>query len=117
VARKAKGPEGYGSPGTSLFDRGSPRHMTKTDPSLRGKRTPLPSEPQRQPNKENAQTPETPKGETAKGAQEGYVDSPKDVQCWMRVRAIGRMSPGQSGPQGGRAVSQNPGPTRISWEH
>jgi hypothetical protein len=47
-------------------------------------------------------------------AQEGYVDSPKNVQCWMQARAIGRMSPGQSRPQGGRGVSQNRGPTRIS---
>jgi hypothetical protein len=29
----------------------------------------------------------------------------KDVQCWMQVRAIRRMSRGQSRPQGGRGVS------------
>jgi hypothetical protein len=34
----------------------------------------------------------------------------QDVQCWMRVRAIRRMSPGQSHPQGGHGVSQNRGP-------
>jgi hypothetical protein len=38
---------GYGLPGTRLFDKGSPRPMTKIDPSLRGKGTPLLSEPQR----------------------------------------------------------------------
>jgi hypothetical protein len=40
----------------------------------------------------------------------------KDVQCWMGARAIGRMSPGQSRPQGGHGVSQNWVPTRISGE-
>jgi hypothetical protein len=32
---------------------------------------------------------ETPKGETAKGAQEGYVDSPKNVRCWMQAGRSG----------------------------
>jgi hypothetical protein len=40
----------------------------------------------------------------------------EDVRCWMQVRVIGRMSPGQSHPQGGRGVSQNQGPTKISAE-
>jgi hypothetical protein len=40
----------------------------------------------------------------------------KDVWCWMWVRAIERMIPGQSHPQGGCGVSQDWGPTRISGE-
>jgi hypothetical protein len=34
----------------------------------------------------------------------------------MQARAIGRMSPGQSRPQGGRGASRNRGPTKISGE-
>jgi hypothetical protein len=69
---------GHLAPG--FLDGGVSETQDKTDPSrMRGKGTPLPSEPQR--HRENADTPETTKGETAKGPQEGYVDSPKNVWC------------------------------------
>jgi hypothetical protein len=107
--------EGYGSPGPRLFDDGSLRPTTKWIQFQQESLYHL-SRPKIAKQGKCLKTPETPKGETAKGAQEGYVDSPKNVQCWMQVRAIRRMSPGQSCPQGGCGVSQNWGPTRISGE-
>jgi hypothetical protein len=100
--------EGYGSPGPRLFDEGSLRPTTKRIQAqqLRESLCRL-IHPEIVKQGECLKTPETPKGETAKGAQEGYMDSPKNVRCWMRVRTIGRVSPSQSHPQGGRGVSES----------
>jgi hypothetical protein len=109
--------EGYGSPGPRLFDEGSLRPMTKWIQArqLRESFCHL-SHPEIAKQGECLETLEIQKGETTKGAREGYVDSPKNVWCWMQVRVIRRMSPGQSCPQGGRGASRNGGPTRISGE-
>jgi hypothetical protein len=95
------------------FRRGVSETHDKIDPSqTEGREPPLLSEPQRYPNRGSALNPRGTKGR----AQEGYVDSPKNVRCWMQVRVIRRMSPGQSRPQVGCGVSQNHGPTKISGE-
>jgi hypothetical protein len=71
--------EGYGSPGPRLFDEGSLRPTTKWIQArqLRESLCCL-SHPEIAKQEECLKTLETPKGETAKRAQEGYVDSPKN---------------------------------------
>jgi hypothetical protein len=82
--------EGYGSPGPRLFDEGSLRPMTKwiQAQQLRESFCHL-SHPEIAKQGEYLETTETPKGETAKGAREGYVDSPKNVRCWMQAGQLG----------------------------
>jgi hypothetical protein len=78
--------EGYVSSGPRLFDEGSLRPTTKwiQTQQLRESLCRL-SHPEIAKQGECLKTPETPKGETAKGAREGHVDSPKNVRCWMQA--------------------------------
>jgi hypothetical protein len=77
--------EGYGSPRPRLFDKGSLRPMTKWIQArqLRESLCHL-SHPEIAKQGECLKTLETPKG-----AQEGYVDSPKNVRCWMQAEQSG----------------------------
>jgi hypothetical protein len=55
-------------------------------------------------------------GRDHKGSLRRVCGLTKECPVLDASRAIGRMSPGQSRPQGGRGVSWNRGPTRISGE-
>jgi hypothetical protein len=78
--------EGYGSPGPRLFEEWVSETHDKMDPSPTTEGIPLPPEPPRDSQTGGVfENPETLKGETAKGAREGYVDSPKNVWCWMQA--------------------------------
>jgi hypothetical protein len=82
--------KGYGSPGLRLFDEGSLRPTTKWIQArqLRESFCRL-SHPEIAKQGECLKTPETLNGETAKRAREGYVDSPKNVRCWMQAGRSG----------------------------
>jgi hypothetical protein len=78
--------KGYGSPGPRLFDEGSLRPTTKWIQARQGRESLC-----RLSHSEIAKqgkclkTLETREGETAKGAREVCVDSPKNVWCWMQA--------------------------------
>jgi hypothetical protein len=87
------------------------------DPSLTRKGIPLPPELPRDSQTggvfENSGDTE---GRDCKGSPRRVCRLSKECLVLDASRAIGRMSSGQSRPQGGRGVSWNGGPTRISGE-
>jgi hypothetical protein len=86
------------------------------DPSPTRKGIPLPPEPSRDSQTgEMFENPGDTEGRDRKGSPI-RVCGLKECPVLDASRAIGRMSPGQSRPQGGRGVSWNGGPIRISGE-
>jgi hypothetical protein len=87
------------------------------DPSLTTEGIPLLPEPPRDSQTGGVfENPRDTEGRDCKGSLRMVCGLTKECPVLDASRPIGRMSPGQSCPQGGRGVSWNGGPTRISGE-
>jgi hypothetical protein len=87
------------------------------DPSLTIKGIPLPLEPPRDSQTGGVfENPRDTEGRDCKESLRRVYGLTKERLVLDASRAIGRMSPGQSRPQGSRGVSWNGGPIRISGE-
>jgi hypothetical protein len=112
------GPGGCGSPGIGLCRWAVSETDDKNRPKLnRRKGTPLYHLSPRDIQKGGVLKPQRHRRERPqREPNKGRWTHQEDVRWWMGVRAIGRLSPGQSRPQGSSGVSWNRGPTRISGE-
>jgi hypothetical protein len=108
--------EGYGSPGPRLFDEGSLRPTTKWIQAWQLRESFCHLSHPEIAKRGVFENPGDTEGRDCKESPRRVCGLTKECPVLDASRVIGRMSPGQSCPQGGRGVSWNWGPTRISGE-
>jgi hypothetical protein len=108
--------EGYESPGPRLFDEGSLRPTTKWIQARQLRESLCRLSHPEMAKRGVFGNPGDTEGRDRKGSPRRVCGLTKECLVLDASRVIRRMSPGQLRPQGGRGVSWNGGPIRISGE-